>query len=89
MPSNFVIREKHPKSRGNGLASVCVYFNDPSTGYECQRSGPSRLGANEYSIALTCTSAATAVCCVCGCARALVRARACVGDVFAIYYNNI
>ena len=26
---------------------ACVHLNDPATGYECQRSGPSRLGANE------------------------------------------
>ena len=30
-----------------GWLARVVYFNDPATAYECQRSGPSRVGANE------------------------------------------
>ena len=44
---NFFIGEKHRKSLVNQVTSACVYLNDPATGYECQRSGPSLLGANE------------------------------------------
>ena len=33
-PSNFFMREKHPKPRGNRVASACVYLNDPATGHE-------------------------------------------------------
>ena len=63
-----------------GWLARVVYFNDPVTGYECQRSGPSRVDANEWR-ALTCTAVAMAVC-VCVCSRMRVRAyfgmRACV-----------
>ena len=30
-----------------GWLARVVYFNDPATGYECQRNGPSRVGAYE------------------------------------------
>ena len=39
--------EKLPKSRGNRVGSACIYFNDPASCYECQRSGRSRLVADE------------------------------------------
>ena len=60
-----------------GWLARVVYFNDPATGYECQRSGPSRVGANESSANLYGG--------VCVCSRMRVRAcvgmRACVRDV--------
>ena len=40
--------QKTSKTSGiSGRQRACVYLSDPATGYECQRSGPSRLGANE------------------------------------------
>ena len=44
--SNFLYA-KNIQNQVNRVVSACVYFNDPATGYECQRSRPSRLGANE------------------------------------------
>ena len=74
-PSNFFIREKHPKARGNRVASTCVYLNG-------QR--PALLPAERavtvgcHRIAIACTTVATAVCV---CTR--------VPDVFALYDKNI
>ena len=54
-PSNFFIREKHPKPRGNRVASACVYLNDPATDHEGQRNRRkgaltlSRFGATDAS----------------------------------------
>ena len=54
-PSNFFISKKHPKPRGNRIASTCVYLNDPATGHEWQRNRRkvaltlSRLGATDVS----------------------------------------
>ena len=83
------IREKHPKPRGTRVVSACVYFNGTATGCECQRSGPSRLGANK--LRSTCTAAPTVCVCMCVCSRTRVRvhAHACVRDVYAIYDDNI
>ena len=46
-PSNFVYAKNFKILREIGWLARVVYFNDPATGYECQRSGPSRLGADE------------------------------------------
>ena len=54
-PSNFFIREKHPKPWGNRVASACVYLNDPATGIVASGA------VGRQRIAITCT-AATAVC---------------------------
>ena len=65
-----------------------VYFNNPATGYECQRSGPHRWApmnsANLYR-------GGDGGVCVCVLAHACARVHwhACVRDVFAIYDNKI
>ena len=38
-PSNFFIREKHPKPWGKRVASTCVYLNDPATGIVASGAG--------------------------------------------------
>ena len=84
-PSNFFIREKHPKPRGNRVASECVCLNDPAAGHACQwnrRKGALtslRLGATDAS-----NLNGDGGVCVCVC----VRVCACGREVFAIYDNN-
>ena len=81
----FCIHEKHPKPRGNRVASACVYLNDPSTGHECQRNrrtgvwtlssldatDPSNL--NGDGGVFVCMRARAHVC-PCVCARVCMRA---------------
>ena len=93
---SFFIRQKHPKPRGNRVASASVYFN----GQRPALSPAERaVTVGRQRIAITCT-VSTAVCvCVCTCVRSCVFVcvptrvhacmRACVRDVFAIYDNNI
>ena len=88
----FVKREKHPKPRGNRVASACVYLNDPATVHGCQwnrRKGAltsSGLGATDASnlnedggvCVCVCVCVYCVCVCVCVCARARVLARVCV-----------
>ena len=67
-PSNCFVRKKHPTSRGNRLASVCVYFNDPATGYECHHGWPPTNSTNLYGDGV----------CVCSRMRVCACMRACV-----------
>ena len=67
------------------MASACVNLNDPATGYECHRSGPSRLAPTNSANLFGGDDGV----CVLVRACALVRAHARVRDVFAIYDNNI
>ena len=84
-PSNFFLREKHPKRRGNRDSSACVYLNDPATGHECQRNRrkgaltSSRLGATDASN-LNGDDGVYVRACVyaCPCVRVCMRVRACV-----------
>ena len=82
-PSNVCLREKHPKSRGNRIASACVYLIDPSTGHECHRNRRkealtlSRLGATDPSN-LNGDGGVCVCACACACVRVAVRACACV-----------
>ena len=75
--------KKHPRPRGNRVASTCVYLNDPATGHECQRNRrkealtPSRLGAIEPERRRRCVCASMRAC-LCACASVCVRASACV-----------
>ena len=90
---------KHPKCRGNRVASACVYLNDPATGHECQRNRR-KGGVNSVTLGRhppieperrrrwVCARAGVRACaraCVCACAHA----RACLRDVFTIYDNDI
>ena len=92
--SNFFIREKHPKPRGNRVASTCAYLNDPATGHECQRNKrkgaltPSRLGATDASN-LNGDGGVHVCARMHACMRMRACIRECVRDVFAIYDNNI
>ena len=95
-PSNFFIREKHPKSRGNRFTSACVYLNDPAEqAKRCVNSvtlGRHRPIEPERRRWCVCVRVRL---CVRDCVRecACVHARACVSacfrDVFATYDNNI
>ena len=82
-PSNFFIREKHPKPREHRVASACVYLNDPATGHECQRHRqPVTLGRHRLiqpGLRRRCMHV---------CVRACACVRASLCDVFAIYDNN-
>ena len=74
-PSNFFIREKHPKSRGNQVASACVYFNDPTLAMNA--SGASSHGWAPINSANMYGGGDGGVCvCVCVCSRACACVRA-------------
>ena len=73
-PSNFFIREKHLKPWVNRVVSVCVYFNDPVTGYEAGRHGWASLnranlyGGGDDGVCVCARVCSRAFACVCMCA---------------------
>ena len=76
-PKKFYTRKTSKISGKSGGQRMCLYLNDPATGYECQWNKLSRLGAQR--LALTCTATA-----VCVCSRMHVHACVRMRDVFAI-----
>ena len=80
-PSNFFYMRKHPKPRGNWVASTCVYLNVPATGHECQRNRW-KGGVNFVTLGRHRSIEPER-------RRRCARVCACVRDVFAIFDNNM
>ena len=68
---------------------MCVYFNDPATGYECQQSRPSRLGANEYTNLYGDSGVCVCILSVCVLAHVCPRVRACVIKIIILHFLQI
>ena len=81
--SNFFIREKHPKYRGNRVASACGYLiSRQSSLSQAERT----VTVGRHRIAMACAADGDGGDgCVCVCTCVYARVRVCMRDVFEIY----